>query len=231
MKKNIIFTLILIIIFSSMNVSKIYSYKIDDKAYREYLKEFLEKKYYLNASTRDGYYVGNVEFLTGKFGEIYYYNQGDYANHSYGGYGTIASHGCGPTALSICISSILKEKHTPVELTNYVCSIGGCSSAGTYWSAITTTPSHYGLKSVPTSNEQEVIDALASGDSLVIALMCAGTFTTSGHFIVLTGTSSDGTVTVADPASRERSSKIWPFNTIAEESCKETTGPYWVISK
>ena len=49
---------------------------------------------------------------------------------------------------------------------------------------------HYGLKSERVTRNQEdlqkIVDALASG-SLVIAVMGPGTFTRSGHFILLRG--------------------------------------------
>ena len=178
------------------------------------------------STEKDGDYVGDVEFMTGGIGKIYYFNQGDYPSSPYGSYGTIASHGCGPTALSIAISSLLKEVHDPIELTNYVCSIGGCTNAGSTWQSITDTPPHYGLKSKQTTNKQEVISSLGTGKSIVIVIMCPGHFTSGGHFITLTATKDNGMVTVADPASRDRS-KDWPFNTVAEETC----GSYWIVSK
>ena len=48
--------------------------------------------------------------------------------------------------------------------------------------------------------------------------MGPGTFTTGGHYIVLTGTRSDGKVSVADPASRKRTETKWySFNLIVEQ--------------
>ena len=67
-------------------------------------------------------------------------------------------------------------------------------------------------------NYSKVTTALASGNSLVIVLMGPGTFTTGGHYIVLTGTRSDGKVSVADPASRKRTETKWySFNLIVEQ--------------
>ena len=179
-----------------------------------------------SSGSKDGNYVEGIEFMTGGIGDIYYFNQLDYPNDAYGSYGSIASHGCGPTSLSIVVSSLLKEVHDPIELTNYVCSIGGCTSGGSTWASITETPSHYGLKVTETGNTQEVISALGSGKSLVISIMRQGHFTSGGHFIVLTATNSNGQVTVADPASRDRSTD-WDFNIVAEENA----GDYWIISK
>ena len=206
---------------------------VDDNEYREFLKEFLEKKYFIeeqnseNSNQTDGVYVTDVTYKDSSFGQITYYNQCDYSN-PYGSYGTICSHGCGPTALSIVISSFLKEPHDPIEITNHVCNNGGCTSSGTAWASITSTAQDYGLKASNISDPKAVIKALSSGNSLVIALMCPGHFTTSGHFITLTGTTADGKVTVADPASRERS-KEWDFNIIEEELCSDPS--YWIISR
>ena len=209
------------------------SYKLDLEKYDSFLFEYVKLKYHTpgvevkncaNSSVvRDGDYSSDINFLTGNFSPIHYYNQGDYLD-SYGGYGTIASHGCGPTSLSIVISSILKQDHDPVELTNYVCNHGGCTEDGTVWDNILSTAIDYGLDAKETSNRQDVIDALGTGKALVIVIMCPGHFTGGGHFIVLTGVTKDGKVTVADPASRDRSTE-WDFNIVAEETC----GSYWII--
>mgnify|MGYP003483381476 FL=1 len=47
--------------------------------------------------------------------------------------------------------------------------------------------------------------------------MGPGHFTKGGHFIVLTGISEDGRITVADPNSEQRSNQTWDVNTIVNE--------------
>ena len=80
------------------------------------------------------------------------------------------------------------------------------------------------------NSDQEVINALGSGNSLVIVLMGPGTFTTGGHFIVLTGVNSSGQVSVADPASRDRTNTKWfSFNTIVEQ--RKTYANYTIVSR
>lgn len=216
------------------------TYELDTEKYDEFLLEYIKLKYHTKGDSSktckgvntigNGSYVDGVSFMTGSFGKIYYYNQGDYSASPYGSYGTIASHGCGPTSLAIVISSMLNQSHDPVEVTNYVCSIGGCSDAGTYHDSITKAAQHYGLKVNKTGDKQQVISSLASGKALVIAIMCPGHFTTSGHFITLTGSNNNCKVTVADPASRERSTE-WDFNIVAEETCSSGGAPYWIITK
>jgi hypothetical protein len=46
--------------------------------------------------------------------------------------------------------------------------------------------------------------------------MRPGDFTTSGHFIVLTG-EADGKITVCDPNSRQRSEALWDYETLAPQ--------------
>ena len=66
---------------------------------------------------------------------------------------------------------------------------------------------------------------------LVVALMTKGHFTSSGHFIVLRGCTSDGKILVADPSSYKRSEKSWDMSIILNEASKRagSGGPFWII--
>ncbi len=173
----------------------------------------------------DGSYDGNVEYGNSAFGEIIYWNQGDF--HQYlstdplnkWSSGTIQNSGCGPTAVAIVVSSMYGRKISPIETTSKVCSHGSCSSSGTYAEdLVTTLKSDYNMNVTRTNDGQSLINSLKSGKSLVIALMGPGIFTTWGHYIVLTGVNDQGQVSVADPGSRERTNKKWfSFNTILEQ--------------
>ena len=72
-------------------------------------------------------------------------------------------------------------------------------------------------------------DALSSG-KLIVAIMSAGHFTSSGHFIVLRGV-QDEKILVADPASRTRSEQSWDLSIILNEASKAagSGGPFWII--
>lgn len=193
-------------------------------------------------SDKDGNYVKNVTYTDSSFGKIIYYNQGDYYKYYYssnpkkaqfkqdGKYATISSHGCGPTALAIVVSSILNKEITPIKTTAKVCSLGGCTSSGSRYTGIINAAKKYGIKTTTTSNNQKVIDALSSKNSLVIVLMGPGTFTSGGHFIVLTGVNKNGNVSVADPGNRIRTKKKWySFNTIVEQ--RKTYAPYMIFTR
>ena len=85
----------------------------------------------------------------------------------------------------------------------------------------------------PTSSEpQRIVDALSEG-KLVVALMTKGHFTSGGHFIVLRGITGDGKILVADPASYQRSQKLWDLSIILNEASKGAGagGPFWITEK
>ncbi len=159
-------------------------------------------------------------------GKIWVYYQTDY-QEPYGSYGTIATHGCGPTSMAIVASSLLNEKHDPVELTNFACSNNYCREIGTVWEFFTEAGKKYGLKvkTVDVKNSDEVLIALNKGNALVIASMGPGTFTKNGHFIVLTG--SDGKEVMVQDPSGKKNSKKWNFDKVI---VPEASG-FWIITK
>ena len=63
--------------------------------------------------------------------------------------------------------------------------------------------------------------------------MGPGTFTTSGHFIVLRGVTADGKVLVADPYSYSFSQRKWNLSLIMREAKRSASGggPFWIVSK
>ena len=181
-------------------------------------------------------YIANVSYLSGTFkNKIIYHNQGDYLQ-PYGSYGTIKSHGCGPTSMAIVISSFRGQAVSPVETTNWACSNGYCSSNGSYHSVICALAIQYGLKcsgeidSQSTEGQQRVVNALASGDSLVVVLAGPGYFTGGGHFFVVTGIDASGNITVADPGSRTRTSKPYTFNQLVNPT-QGHARKFWIISE
>ena len=66
---------------------------------------------------------------------------------------------------------------------------------------------------------------------MIIAIMGAGHFTSSGHFIVLRGVTEDGKILVADPVSYNRSTTEWDVSTILSEVKNAGSGgPFWSLS-
>lgn len=167
--------------------------------------------------------------------EVTYYNQLDerWANEMYGTSSTIGEAGCGPTSMSIVISTLTGEAHDPVELCNWSVANGHrCEGNGSYHSLIPAAAEAYGLTVEKNLDAQGIVDALSSG-KLVVVIMSKGHFTNGGHFIVLRGVTSEGKILVADPASYRRSEQEWDLSIIMNESNKAGAagGPYWAIGK
>lgn len=176
--------------------------------------------------------LGDIRFTDGVT-EVVYFNQLDeaYANKPYGT-DHIGGYGCGPTALSIVVSSLTDEIVDPVQMAKWSYENGGwCKGSGSYHSLIPAAATAWGLpvEGCTASEPQRILDALAEG-KLVIAIMSKGHFTSSGHFIVLRGV-QDGQILVADPASYNRSQKLWDLSIILNEASKRAAagGPFWII--
>lgn len=184
---------------------------------------------YLDGSGRS--YEG-VVFTDGGM-EVVYYNQLDerWANVMYGQSSTIGEAGCGPTSMSIVISTLTGTAHDPIELSKWSVKSGHrCEGNGSYHSLIPAAAEGYGLSCKGDLSAQDIVDALSS-DKLVVAIMSKGHFTTSGHFIVLRGVTSEGKILVADPASHKRSQQEWDLSLIMNEARKGAAagGPFWAI--
>ena len=150
-------------------------------------------------------------------------------------YGTdnIGGYGCGPTSMAIVVSSLTDQTVDPPTMAEWAYQNGyWCSGNGSYHSLIPGAAEGFGLQweSISTDDPQAVVDTLASG-KLIVALMSKGHFTSSGHFMVLRGVTSEGKILVADPASKKRSEQEWDISIILDEARKGAAagGPLWAI--
>lgn len=145
----------------------------------------------------------------------------------------IGGYGCGPTSMAIVVSSLTDQTVDPPTMAEWAYQHGyWCSGNGSYHSLIPGAAEGFGLQweSISTDDPQAVADALASG-KLIVALMSKGHFTSSGHFMVLRGVTSEGKILVADPASKKRSEQEWDISIILDEARKGAAagGPLWAI--
>jgi len=176
--------------------------------------------------------LGNIRFTDGQT-EVVYFNQLDerYAGQPYGT-DNIGGYGCGPTAMSIVVSSLTNDTVDPIEMARWSYENGyWCSGSGSYHALIPAAAKAWGLnvEGCTASDGQKIADALTDG-KLVVAIMLKGHFTSSGHFIVLRGV-KDGKILVADPASYDRSSMEWDLSIILNEASTHAGagGPFWII--
>ena len=190
-------------------------------------------------------YVGNID-VTGDIinydtvgkgvKQVVYFNQGEepWASMQYGT-STIGAAGCGPTSLAIVISTLTNQTVTPQMTAEYAISNGEyVSGVGTAHSFPTNAANHWGLtcERVGKDRMDYVVQSLKEG-KMVVEICEAYTITGSGsgHFIVLTGVTRDGYITIADCASRERTGKIYSVDTIKSYGRDLSEGAFWIIGK
>ena len=178
------------------------------------------------------------EILTGGGVEVVYFNQTDEdrAEQMYGS-DPLSTHGCGPTAMAMAVSSLAEAEVDPEDLAAFCVERGyWCKGHGSYLSVVQGVAEAYGLDCEPLDVETLEADdlylRLATGD-VAVALMTKGHFTKGGHFILLRGTTLSGEILVADPASRDRSLIPWDLSLILEElsPSRHNGAPLWVLSK
>lgn len=177
-----------------------------------------------------------IEYTNGST-TVMYYNQLDsrWKNEPYGT-DKIGTHGCGPTAMAMVISSLTTDTMDPVAMAQWAYANGGwASNNGSYHSFIPNCATAWGLPVqgvAKTDDMQQLVDALSSGQ-LVVALMGPGEFTSGGHYIVLRGVTAEGKILVADPASSTRSGKEYDLSLIVNESRNGASagGPFWIIGE
>lgn len=123
----------------------------------------------------------------------------------------LAVTGCGPTCLSMVACGLTGEtKWNPLAVARMAEEDGYyVEGAGSSWELMSEGATQMGLtvENIVYDGEH-IIQALKAGTP-IICIMRPGDFTTSGHFIVLSGVDEKGNVTVCDPNSKINSGKTW----------------------
>lgn len=178
---------------------------------------------------------GSQEILTGGSCEVTYYNQSDpeWSSQPYGS-DTLGKYGCGPVSMAMAVSSLTEQTVDPAEMAQWAVDNGHWARhGGSYLSIVSGAAESYGLsvEAVPDCDTERLRLELSSG-KIAVALMTKGHFTNGGHFILLRGTTLDGSILIADPNSRERSLSLWDAQLILDElSASRANGaPLWFLS-
>ncbi len=186
----------------------------------------------LTAVEENTYYF----IMDSAMGPMIYYNQGDsrWADYLYGGADPIRSHGCGPTAVAMVISSFSSVTLTPPEAADWAAANGYYApDHGSYHSLIADSLTAFGfnVQSVKDRSQEHVSDLLREG-SVLIALMGKGSLTQNGHFIVITKLLENGNVYIADPGSYANSTKEWELSKLLSElkGSRDSGAPLWAVS-
>lgn len=174
--------------------------------------------------------------LDSAMGPMLYYHQADarWADYLYGGRDPMRQYGCGPTAVAMLIYSFTNSPVTPKDIADWA-SENGCyaASSGSYHSIVMKSLSAYGLQveSAAGADLEAASELLRSGHVLV-ALMGKGTFTNSGHFIIITNILENGNVHIADCNSYENTMMEWELEQILSElkHSRDSGSPLWAVS-
>ena len=135
--------------------------------------------------------------------------QASYAGDAFG------ESGCGPTCLTMAYVALTgRSDLTPADVGALSERLGCATADGTAWAFMTEGAAELGLiaEEIP-ADEASVRQAVVAGRP-VICSVGPGDFTTTGHFIVLTGVNERGQLTIRDPNSPERTAEAWDFDTV-----------------
>jgi hypothetical protein len=154
-------------------------------------------------------------------GEIPHFIQWD-ERWGYSKYGEdyFAVNGCGPTSLAMVIVGLTGDTTVnPRVICEYSEENGYIvDGVGTSWQLMKDGAKAFGLeaKELPL-DENVIINTLKEGNPIIMS-MGPGTFTTMGHYIVLTGVDSEGKIIVNDSDSKIRSDKTWDVDVFINEA-------------
>lgn len=133
---------------------------------------------------------------------------------------------CGPLCLSMVAYHLTGDENmSPDKMIQFAIDEGYCVPGnGSAWTLISRGAQKLGLnvKQLPLV-EARIRNELEAGNP-VICIMGPGVFTTTGHFIVLTGY-ENGKFRVNDPNSVVRSSQLWSY-----EEFQDQVRNLWAIS-
>lgn len=135
--------------------------------------------------------------------------------------------GCGPVCLSMAAYYLTGDKaYSPDKMIGFA-KKGGyyAPGSGSSWTLISEGGVELGFEVTELPLVKSRIFRELEAGWPIICAMGKGDFTTSGHFIVLTGV-EDGLLRVNDPNSRANSEKLWKFEDIEGQFRN-----LWVIQK
>ena len=130
----------------------------------------------------------------------------------------LAVTGCGPSCLAMAGYYLTGSQNmNPAEIAVFAENNGYYASGyGSSWTLISEGSARLGLNATELPLvKKKITDALDAGHPVILALG-KGDFTTTGHYIVLTGM-QEGMFTVNDPNSRERSGQLWSYEQLESQ--------------
>lgn len=126
--------------------------------------------------------------------------------------------GCGPTCLSmVCIYLLNDVTYDPAYIARFSEENGFSDRGnGSKWTLISEGGELLGLDVTEIPLDENRIIRNLEVDNPIICVMGPGDFTTTGHFVVMTGY-ENGKISILDPNSRKRSDMTWEYEDISEQ--------------
>ena len=128
--------------------------------------------------------------------------------------------GCGPTCLAMVYQGLTQQTDlSPYDMGKLAVRDGYAGEDdGTYATFFTGEASTLGLTVSEIDVTTKALQTALESGQVVIANFAPGIFTEYGHYVVLTGLTTDGSVIMNDPYSEERSNQTWDIDTIVSET-------------
>ncbi len=126
--------------------------------------------------------------------------------------------GCGPVCLAMAGFYLTgDERFSPDQVLEFAKKEGYCVPGnGTSWKLISEGGEKLGLDVEELPLHQSTMEQELEKGYPIICVMGPGDFTSSGHYIVLTGVQDDA-FTVNDPNSQGNSEKLWTYQQIQDQ--------------
>lgn len=147
------------------------------------------------------------------------------------GKNTICTSGCGVTSYAMVVATLSDTESTfdPIAANDEATASGTCSSNGTsngLFTNIANNHSGFTIEQLPVTKEgaNQVLSVLQNGGVVVANVQEPSPFTDGGHWIVIRGITSDGSIKVADPNSQSIStSEAYDINDFIDKN--------WLVDK
>lgn len=124
--------------------------------------------------------------------------------------GTVGTHGCGPTCLSMVYAELTgKRDMDPAAMADFSTQNGYIDLGVTSWLLMSQGAPQLGLAAQEVTPSADVVRARLRAGNPIICSVGPGDFTQEGHFIVLCGVDEEGRLLIRDPNSVERSQQAW----------------------
>ena len=139
----------------------------------------------------------------------------------------VAMNGCGP----VCLAMVgyywyRNDDFSPDKVVRFAIDEGYCVPGnGTSWTLISEGSKKLGLDVTEIPLDENRINSNLEVGNPIICVMGPGDFTTSGHYIVMTGL-ENGLIRINDPNSYANSQKLWDYDDICDQIRN-----LWVIRK